>query len=66
VVFGERQLRYLIGEYVAHYHGERPLQRLGNVPPGAESPTGVPPDPEGAIVCRERLGELLKHSHRAA
>jgi putative transposase len=33
VVFGERHLRYLIREYVNHFHEERPHQGLGNVPP---------------------------------
>jgi len=47
---------------VAHYHGERNHQGLGNdlIAPG--------PRPLGGthVRCRERLGGLLRYYHRAA
>lgn len=49
-------------EFLVHYHEERPHQRLGNVPL-----SGLPPaSGDGVIVCRERLGGLLKHYERVA
>ena len=67
LVLGERHLRHLISEYVVHYHEERPHQGIGNRPPQQDRAT-----PEIAslsldeIVCRERLGGLLKHYERRA
>jgi len=65
IVCGERHFDYLVKEYVEHYHTERPHQSKGNVPlsgPRPE-PSDKPPD---EIVCRKRLGGLLKHYERAA
>ncbi len=62
LIFGERHLRYLVNEYMEHYHTERPHQGIGNniiEPPS--SPVG-----QGKIVCQERLGGLLKSYRRAA
>ena len=46
-----------------YYHQERPHQGLGNRPL-----VGANPDPpsQGKIVCKERLGGLLKHYYRKA
>ena len=49
--------------YLAHYHAERNHQGLDH--------KIIEPDPDvgkadGTIVCRERLGGLLKYYHRAA
>jgi putative transposase len=72
IVFGQRYLAYLLKEYVAHYNGEvggeRPHQGIGNVP---LSPVLPPPPASGTastadVVCRERLGGLLKHYYHAA
>lgn len=63
VVFGEEHLRYLIDEYVAHYLTERAHQGVGNVPLTINA--GDPPT-EGEVVCKERLGGLLKHYERKA
>ena len=62
VVFGESHLRHLLREYVEHYNEERPHQGRDNLPLG-----GAGPDPGGGeVVCRERLGGLLKHYSRRA
>jgi transposase InsO family protein len=64
ILFGEKSLRHILSEYLAHYHAERPHQGKGNVLlfPG--------PRPEGAadgpIECRERLGGTLKYYERKA
>jgi hypothetical protein len=53
---------HLVREYVEHYHTERPHQGKENVPL-----TGLPPPlTEGEVVCRERLGGVLRHYYRAA
>ena len=31
ILFGERSLRHVLGEYMTHYHAERPHQGKGNV-----------------------------------
>jgi putative transposase len=67
VVLGEKHLRYIIAEFVAYYHTERPHLALGNLPPGMDKP----PDeveclgPDNVLV-RERLGGLLRHYERKA
>jgi transposase InsO family protein len=60
LIFGERHLEYVIQEYMEYYHTERPHQGLDNeiIEP--------PPQGTGEIVCRERLGGLLKSYRRAA
>ena len=63
IIFGERHLRYVVDEFVAHYHEERNHQGLENMliekPP--DEPIGVVP-----IQTRKRLGGMLKFYHRAA
>jgi len=59
---GKKYLDHLIGEYVEHYHFERPHQSIGNKP---IMPT-APLSSEGEIKCEIRLGGLLQHYHRAA
>jgi len=67
LVFGEDHFNYLVSEYVAHYHTERPHQSLGNKPlTGNEPPATLEFDQDEAIACRERLGGLLKHYYRKA
>ena len=61
ILFGERSLRRAISGYVAHYHEERNHQGLGN-----KLIDGTPTVGEGPVECRQRLGGLLKHYHRAA
>jgi len=62
IPFGERRLIRVLDEFVAHYHGERNHQGLGN---DLIAPEPLPRD--GTHVrCRERLGGLLRYYHRAA
>jgi len=63
ILVGEGSLRRAVREFADHYHHERNHQGLGNklIEP-LEELTNL----EGAIVCRERLGGLLKYYHRPA
>jgi putative transposase len=66
VVFGEAHLGYLLEEFLAHYHLERPHQGVGNrTLSGAEPPEDATPT-SGEVECQERLGGLLKHYRRRA
>src|SRR5712692_2224002 len=63
ILFGESSLRRVIHEFVAHYHGERNHQGLGNrLIIADESHAGN----RGAIRRRERLGGMLNYYYRAA
>ena len=53
-------IRYAVREYIEHYDLERAHQGLGN--DRIESITQMG---NGAVMCNERLGGLLKHYHRA-
>jgi transposase InsO family protein len=62
IPLGERHLRRALAEFVAHYHGERNHQGLGNdLIDAAEDACSL-----GAIRCRQRLGGLLSYYYRAA
>ena len=63
VPLGERHLRRAIGEYLAHYHGERNHQGLDNAPLKG---TLAPANENGRVQRRERLGGLLNYYHRDA
>ena len=65
LVFGEKHFDYLVREYVAHYHTERPHQGLGNRVVTGEPPP-APPGSNDTALCRTRLGGLLKHYQRIA
>ena len=65
ILFGERSLRYVIDEYVKHYHEERPHQGLGN----QRITTDDVDDqrPVEVVGRRRRLGGLLcSYERRAA
>jgi hypothetical protein len=57
-------------EFVEHYNLERPNQSRGNLllPDAVDAAAGIPRRPlsEREIVCRARLGGLLKHYQRQA
>jgi hypothetical protein len=64
ILFGERSLRHVLHEYRGHEHHERTHQGKGNVslfPLAGQGHKG-----EGRILCRARLGGLLKSYERAA
>jgi transposase InsO family protein len=62
ILFGEQRLLRALDEFVAHYHGERNHQGLGNalITPAAAVAGGI------QVRCRDRLGGLLRYYHRAA
>ena len=62
ILFGERRLLRALDEFVAHYHGERNHQGLGNelISPATAGAAG------SRVRCRNRLGGLLRYYHRAA
>jgi hypothetical protein len=66
VVFGERHLRHLLREYLAHYLGERFHQGLDGrlIAPSIASENDN--SETEAIRCRSRLGGLLNYYHRVA
>ena len=61
IIVGEKHLRWVIGQYMEHYHVERPPQGIGNQPL-----TEWPESGSGAVGCRERLGGLLNSYSREA
>ena len=62
ILFGEGRLFRALDEFVAHSHGERTHQGLGNelITPAAAAAGGT------QVRCRDRLGGLLRYYHRAA
>ncbi len=63
IFFGETALRNALDEYVAHYHLERNHQGLNNQ---RICPDDRADSIEGEVICRERLGGMLKYYHRQA
>ena len=61
IPLGERHLRWVVGEYVKHFHLERNHQGLGNE---LIEPVVVPG--HGRVACRQRLGGLLRYYYRRA
>ena len=63
ILFGEKHVRHVVDEFIDHYNKERPHQGLGNrLITEPEEP--VPRD--GPVLCRKRLGGLLRSYHREA
>ncbi|HEV2296104.1 MAG TPA: hypothetical protein VGR35_19825 [Tepidisphaeraceae bacterium] len=52
------RLDHLVREYVAYYHHERPHQGKGNLTLIYD---GREPPGEGKVLCRQRLGGVLRH-----
>jgi transposase InsO family protein len=63
IFFSESQLPRAVEQFIAHYHGERNHQGLGNqlIQPGESVGKA-----DGEIRCSERLGGLLRYYYRAA
>ncbi|MGR6919798.1 integrase core domain-containing protein [[Actinomadura] parvosata] len=64
LIYGERHLHSVLGEYVDHYNGHRPHQSRAQRPPDHDEQTAVPL--EGRIERRSVLGGLINEYHRAA
>jgi hypothetical protein len=66
VIFGERHLRHLLNQFVAHYHSERYHQGIGGrlirPRPSTSDDTAV----RGTIHCHSRLGGQLRFYQRRA
>jgi putative transposase len=63
IALGERHLRIVVGEFIAHYHTERNHQGLGNLIP---FPSAASPAVGGRVRRRARLGGLLNFCERKA
>src|SRR5450631_266955 len=63
ILFGERSLRHVLDEYLAHHQHERNHQGLDNVIPFPEKEARCR---DGSVRKSERLGGLLNFYHRAA
>ena len=63
IFFGENSLRKAIAEFLTHFHSERKHQGLNNrlIEPGEKVGRR-----EGKVLCRERLGGLLRYYYRKA
>jgi putative transposase len=67
VILGERHRSHVLTEYAAHFNEERPHQSKSNLPLGVDRPPEAPPLKDAKqVICRVRLGGLLRHYHRAA
>jgi transposase InsO family protein len=64
IFFGEDPLRQAIAEYVEHYHVERNHQGPGNRLIAGQPEEARPGN--GRVVCRQRLGGMLRYYHRKA
>jgi putative transposase len=65
LIFGGRQLRWVLAEYVDPYNGHRPHRALAQAPPlGPAVPVVVAPP--ARIVRRDRLGGLIHEYAQAA
>jgi putative transposase len=63
ILFGEKSLRNAVGQFVFHYHTERPHQGLGSE---LIEPFEHPQDVNNKIETTARLGGLLRSYNRAA
>ena len=68
VIFGERQLRRILTEYIAYYNTRRPHQGIGQaIPEVVGNSAGVnKTQAEGAVVARPVLFGLYHHYERTA
>jgi putative transposase len=65
LIFGCRQLRSVLAEYVDHYNGHRPHRALGQAPPlGPGEPAVLASS--GRVVRRDRLGGLIQEYAQVA
>jgi putative transposase len=58
LIFGRRQLMWVLAEYADHYNVHRPRRALGQVSPLAPGESTVVV-PAGRVMRRDRLGGLI-------
>jgi len=63
IFFGERAVQTALADFLGHYHAERNHQGLGN---RLIEPSGEVGRTTGAVLCRERLGGMLRYYYRKA
>ena len=63
IFLGERSVQTALADFLVHYHAERNHQGLGNrlIKPGEEVGLAA-----GEVMCRERLGGILRYYYRKA
>ena len=66
VFFGERHLRYVVKEFMVHYHAERLHQGLGGQLAKKEAGTANDNRASGKVACRSRLGGIVNFYYREA
>jgi hypothetical protein len=66
IFFGERHLRYVVKEFMAHYLAERFHQGIGGQLIRGEARATNDDGTGTAIVRRSRLGGFLNYYHREA
>ena len=64
LIYGERHLRSVLGEYADHYNGHRPHQSRQQRPPDQDDQAGVPLDLP--VQRRKVLGGVINEYHQAA
>ena len=64
LIYGERHLRSVLGEYAAHYNWHRPHQSRQQRPPGHDGQSSPPLDLP--VQRRKVLGGVINEYHRAA
>jgi putative transposase len=66
VFFGERHLRFVLKEFMAHYHRERFHQGLGGLLIEKQTGSTTEKAARGRVVRRSRLGGMLNFYYREA
>ena len=64
LIYGERHLLSVLGDYVGHYNRHRPHQSRQQRPPDRDDQAGVPLDLP--VHRRKVLGGVINEYHRAA
>ncbi|GAA3470453.1 hypothetical protein GCM10018965_050060 [Nonomuraea roseola] len=64
LIYGERHLRAVLGEYIDHYNGHRPHQARGQQPPDQDEQVVM--SMKGRIERRKVLGGAINEYRRAA
>lgn len=66
IFFGERHLRYVVMEFMAHDQADRFHQGLGGQLAKSQAGSANGNGAGAAVVCRSRLGGFLNDYHRQA